>query len=261
MDRKNIEKIAQTADDRMLLAKVWDKINTGIPRDVPAYSCFLSPRELELTRLLFGEPDGLLRFGGYPNAQRQMLCYLPEYLSQDSLMEEDSPVVCLRATYHSGDKLSHRDFLGSLMGSGVARESVGDICVGDGSCDFFATKEIAPYLLSSFDSAGRTKLHLQQIPLAQASIPQPQIRPIRDTLASLRLDAVIGLGFQVARGPASACVTSGKVTVNGLPCIKPDRAIAPGDVIAVRGSGKIKLEECSGQTKKGRIGVLIHRYV
>ena len=116
-------------------------------------------------------------------------------------------------------------------------------------------------MLSSFDSAGRTKLRLQQIPLAQASIPQPQIRIIRDTLASLRLDAVIGSGFQVARGPASACVTSGKVTVNGLPCIKPDRTIAPGDVIAVRGSGKIKLEECSGQTKKGRIGVLIHRYV
>ena len=246
----------------MLLAKVWDKINTGILRDVPAYSCFLSPRELELTRFCFGEPDGLLRFRRISRRPAPNALLSAGVSFSGFPYGGGFPVVCLRATYHAGDKLSHRDFLGALMGSGVARESVGDICVGDGSCDFFATKEIAPYLLSSFDSAGRSEsCAFSRSRWHRPASPSPQIRIIRDTLASLRLDAVIGSGFQVARGPASACVTSGKVTVNGLPCIKPDRAIAPGDVIAVRGSGKIKLEEYSGQTKKGRIGVLIHRYV
>ena len=56
------------------------------------------------------------------------------------------------------DKLTHRDFLGALMGAGIARETVGDICVGKGSCDFFVTAEIAPYILQNFLTAGRTHL-------------------------------------------------------------------------------------------------------
>ena len=90
-----------------------------------------------MTRLLFGEPEGLHRFGGYGDAERQMLVYLPEYMDEESLYWDDSPVACLRAVYYEGDSLTHRDFLGALMGAGVARETVGDICVGKGSCDFF----------------------------------------------------------------------------------------------------------------------------
>ena len=79
------------------------------------------------------------------------------------------------------------------MGAGIGRETVGDICVDKGSCDFFVTAEIAPYLLQTFTSAGRTKLHLSQIPLSGVHIPEPEIKEIRDTLASLRLDSVVSL--------------------------------------------------------------------
>ncbi len=261
MERSNIEKIAQNAEDRVLLAKVWDKINAGMRKNIPANSCFLSPRELELTRLLLGEPEGLYRFGGYGEAERQMLCYLPDYLDEGALMDADSPVVCLRAVFFEGDTLTHRDFLGALMGAGIARETLGDICVGKGSCDFFVTREIAPYLLQSFDSAGRTRFRLSQIPLEEASIPAPEVKEVRDTLASLRLDAVISAGFRVGRSLAADYVNAGKTAINGLPCLKPDKAVQEGDKVSVRGLGKIRLVQVNGQTKKGRISVVIHRYV
>lgn len=261
MDRSNIEKIAHTQEDRMLLAKVWDKIHAGIRRDIPANSCFLSPRELEMTRYLFGNVVGLHDFGGYDDAERRMLVYLPEYLEESSLMDTDSPVVCLRASYYEADSLSHRDFLGALMGAGIGRETVGDICVSKGSCDFFVTGEIAPYILQIFTSAGRTKLHLQQIPLSQVSVPDPETKEIRDTLASLRLDSVISAGFRIGRSLASQYVTAGKAAIDGLPCEKPDKAVSEGCKISVRGLGKIRLHTVNGQTKKGRISVIIHRYI
>lgn len=261
MERSNIDKIAKNTEDRMLLAKVWDKINGGLRKNIPANSSFLSPRELEMTRLLFGEPEGLCRFGGYPGAERKMLCWLPEYLEESSLMGEDSPIVCLRATYYEGDSLSHRDFLGALMGAGVARETVGDICVGKGSSDFFVSREIAPWLLQNFSSAGRTKFRLTQIPLEQASIPEPEIKEIKDTLASLRLDAVISAGFRIGRSTASDHVSAGRAAINGLPCTKADKNVEEGDKVSVRGLGKLRLAQVNGQTKKGRISVLIHRYV
>ena len=261
MERSNIEKIAQNSEDRMLLAKLWDKINAGLRRNIPANTCFLSPRELEMARLLFGEPEGLHRFGGYPGAERNMLVFLPDYLEEGSLMDEDSPVVCLRATFFEGDSPSHRDFLGALMGAGVARETVGDICVAKGSCDFFISREIAPWLLQNFDSAGRTKFRLTQIPLDQASIPEPEVKEIRDTLASPRLDAVISSGFRIGRSLASDYVAAGRAAINGLPCTKSDKTANEGDTVSVRGMGKIRLSQVNGTTKKGRISVIIQRYI
>lgn len=261
MDRSNIEKIAQTSEDRMLLAKLWDKINTGMRKNIPASTCFLSPRELEMARYLFGDPEGLYTFGGYGDAERKMLVYLPEYLDESELTGEDSPVICLRATFFQGDTPNHRDFLGALMGAGIGRETVGDICVGKGSCDFFVTQEIAPYILSSFTSAGRTHVHMEKIPLNQVSVPDPEVKEIKDTLASLRLDSVIASGFRIGRSLASQYVTAGKAAIDGLPCEKPDKAIAEGAKVSVRGLGKIKLVKINGTTKKDRISVVIHRYV
>lgn len=261
MDRSNIEKIAKNPEDRLLLAKLWDKINAGVQRNIPASTCFLSLRELEMTKFLFGQLDGLCAFGGYPDAERQMLIYLPDYLNETALYESDSPLNCLRATFYEGDTPSHRDFLGALMGIGIERETVGDICVGKGSCDFFVTAEIAPYVLQNFISAGRTKLRLEQIPLEQVSVPQPEIKEIRDTLASLRLDSVISSGFRIGRSAAVQYVTAGKASIDGLPCEKPDKAVEEGAKISVRGLGKIQLAVVNGQTKKGRISVIIHRYI
>lgn len=261
MERSNIEKIAKNPEDRLLLAKLWDKVSAGIRRSIPSNTCFLSPRELELARFLFGDEPGLHAFGGYGEAERKMLCYLPEYLEEDSLYDEDSPLVCLRATFFEGDTPSHRDFLGALMGSGIAREAVGDICVGHGSCDFFVTAEMAPYVEQNFLSAGRTRLHLKRIPLREAQIPEPEVKIIKDTLASLRLDSVISSGFRIGRSLAAQHVSAGKAAIDGLPCEKPDKAITEGAKISVRGLGKIKLHTVGGNTKKGRISVVIHRYV
>lgn len=261
MDRNNIDKIARTPEDKVLLAKVWDKLQAGMRKNIPANSCFLSPRELEMTRFLFGHAEGLSAFGGYRDAERKMLIYLPEYLDESALTDEGSPLVCLRATFYEGDSPSHRDFLGALMGAGIAREVLGDICVGSGYCDFFVTEEIAPYVLQNFTGAGRTKVRLEKISLKGLSVPEPETKELRDTLASLRLDSVIAAGFRIGRSLSAQYVISGKASVNGLPCDKPDRIVEEGCKVSVRGLGKIKLKAVNGQTKKGRISVVIDRYV
>lgn len=214
-----------------------------------------------MARYLFGNEPGLHYFGGYPDAERKMLCFLPDYLDEGSLYENDSPVVCLRATFYDGDCPSHRDFLGGLMGCGVERDVLGDILVSKGNCDFFVTEQIAEYIQQNFLSAGRAKLHIDSIPLSQVQTIVPEFTEIKDTLASLRLDSVVSIGFRIGRSLASQYISAGKAAVDGLPCEKPDKLIDEGMKISVRGLGKIKVHSVSGQTKKGRIWVVIHRYV
>ncbi len=258
--KQKIEHLAQSGEDRVLLAKIYEKLSRASAGNIPGHTSFLSLREQDLILRLMGK-EGLTFFGGYEGAERAVACYVPDYLEPDALYEEDSPVVCLRATFYEKDKLTHRDFLGSLMGCGVKRETVGDICVSTGSCDFFVLREVAPYIEQNLISAGRVKLHVEQIPLIEAQIPVPETVVRRDTLASLRLDSVISAGFRTSRGQAAKYVQSGVVFVDGLPVTKPDKQIMEGTVIALRGMGKIRLTEVKGQTKKGRISVEIEKFV
>lgn len=261
MDRSNIEKIAQNGEDKMLLAKIWDKITTGIRKNIPANTGFLSLREQEMCRYLFGDEPGLSFFGGYADSERNMLVFLPDYLDESYLLSEDSPIVCIEASFFEKDTLSHRDFLGALMGAGISRETVGDISTQTGRCNFFVTAEIAPYILRDFSSAGRTAVHLSQIPLDEVTIAEPETKEIRDTVSSLRLDSIISSGFRIGRSLACDYIRAGRAAINGLPCEKPDKLISEGAKISVRGLGKIKLRTINGETKKGRISVILDRYI
>ena len=92
--------------------------------------------------------------------------------------------------------------------------------VSAGQCDILVTRQILPYLLEQWDSAGRTKLHLSVIPLAEVQRPAVEKREIRDTVPSLRLDCLVGSAFSLARGPAGQLIAAGRVAVNDLVCLK-----------------------------------------
>lgn len=258
--REKIARLAQSKEDEVLLARVYERITLGAQRSIPASSCFLSRREQMLCQeLLRGE--AFVFYGGAPLAERELCCFLPDYLDESWLCSEDSPIAAVRAVYFEADTLSHRDFLGSLMGIGIKRETVGDIYVGKGSCDFLVLREILPYVLQNLTSAGRTKLHVEEIALQEVKVPQQAVKTIRDTVSSLRLDGVVSSGFSISRGKAADYIAAGKAELNYLPCQKGDKSVCEGDLISIRGLGKIRLEAVGGSTKKGRISIEISRFV
>ena len=265
MDKqKLIDALAETSEDRLLLARVYDKISAGERKNIPASTCFLTGREQELMKLLvhrMGIPDTHF-FGGTPSAERQVLCYVPEYYEpQDYLNGEDSPVAALRAEISNFDSLTHRDFLGGILGQGIKREVLGDIFVSQDHCDFLVLREMAPYLLQHLTSVGRAKISLSEIPLTELDVPEQKMKVIKDTVATLRLDSIMASGFQMGRSKAQTFITGGKTEVNHALVTKPDRMVQEGDVISCRGLGKMVVTEVKGQTKKGRTSVVLQKYL
>jgi len=258
--RQQIEALAQSDEDKILLARVYDRILGAEQKNIPAATCFLTEREQVLAeRLLRGTEPRF--FGGREGAERAVCCYIPDYLDADEWLHgDDGPVCALRAEFSERESLTHRDFLGSLMGSGIKRETVGDILVGEGSCDLLVTREISPYVLDNLISAGRVKLSVREIALDELAAPEEKFRELRDTVATTRLDSIVSSGFGLARAKAAALVESGKVSVNALPCVKPDRLLTEGDRVTARGLGRLELAAVGGTTKKGRTGVVIRRF-
>ena len=261
MDRRErIAGLTQDKEEAMLLAMVLERITAAQQREIPAWTPFLSQREQMLCKALLPE-GGWQFFGGSQQAERAMCVYVPEYLEPDWLWSEDSPIAAVRAVFFGEDRLTHRDFLGSLMGCGIRRETVGDIFVREGGCDFLVTREILPYVLQNLTSAGRTALHLQPLPLSELQAAAPAMKTVRDTVSSLRLDALVSSGFGLSRAKAALYIESGKTELNYALCTKPDRAVSQGDTVSVRGLGKLRLTEVGNQTKKGRIAITVGRLI
>lgn len=255
-----LNKVSQTPEERQLLARVCDQMDHA-GRGVPACTPFLSTAQQEAAGRLIaaaGSPRHLWA-GGFPDAERKVCAFLPDWQEED---DWEPPFTALRCRWQWSDiQLTHRDFLGSILGQGLDREKVGDILVGQGVCDLLVFRELCPYLLQNLTGAGRAKLRVEEIPLGEVAPPEKQVKTVRDTVSSLRLDAVLSTGFSIARGKAAGLISAGRVELNHRPCVKADRTVGEGDVMTCRGLGKCVLTEISGLSKKGRTMIVMERYL
>ena len=256
-----LNKTAQSEEERLLLARALDQLELARTRNIPAHTGFLSPQEraaIEAMLNAAGHPRHVF-LGGFPGAERTICAFLPDWQEEADLLE-DQPIRALRAVY-SGGGLTHRDFLGAILGLGLDREKVGDLLVGEGQCDILVLEEILDFLVLHLDQAGRSRLKVSPIPLSRLEPPRLQVKTIRDTVSSLRLDAVAASGFSLSRGKAADLIASGRFQLNHRECVKPDRPVAEGDVLTCRGLGKCVVKEVGGPSKKGRTMLVLERYV
>ena len=261
MDKSTIiAKTAQEPEDRLLLAKVLDKYEQSQRKNIPAATLFLSPREQQLVQALLnaaGVRSGYVLDGGYEEAERKIAVFLPDWAE-----DAEGELVFLRALFHGADSaLTHRDILGSLMGLGVERDRLGDILVSAHSADIVAAASLRDFFLREWGEAGRVKLTVTEIGREDLEVPQAQVKTVRDTVSSLRLDAVAASAFGLSRGRAAELIAAGRVSLDHAACLKPDKQVGQGAVLTARGLGKAKLIEVGGLTKKGRVGIVIERYL
>ena len=250
-------------ETRLLLARALDKLDMAGRRGVPAHTQFLSPAQRAAVENLIhssGHPRHLFA-GGYPDAERTVCVFLPDWMEEEDWPSGEHPLAALQCTASPGAKLSHRDWLGSIMGLGLTREKIGDLLVEENRCQIILLAETAPIVLSQLEKVGRYPVSGKTIPLEDLTAPERTVKLIRDTFATLRLDAVTASAFSLPRSKASALISSGRVSLNHVECTKPDRPVNEGDIITCRGSGKCVVKQITGQSKKGRIMAELERYV
>lgn len=262
MDRRQLlDRAAQSSEERVLLAHILDKCEQSRQRNIPAATDFLSPAEQRAAQELLHAAaihEGYAFRGGYERAERKMLFFLPDWQEE---ADASDAMAFLRAAWHESEHPTHRDLLGSLMALGVERETLGDILVSEGSADLIVSAGVAQYLLDNWTGAGRTALRLTAIGADALRVPEQKVKEIRDTVATLRLDAVTAAGFSMSRGKAAELIAAGRVQKNYREVTKGDASVAQGDVISARGLGKFEVAEVGGLSKKGRTGILLRRYL
>jgi RNA-binding protein YlmH len=218
------------------------------------FTRFLEPPMMaEAARAARDEGVEAAFFGGYEGAERCVAAFF----EGDS--PESWPIECLRVEWNQAyAKVAHRDILGAAMGLGIERSLLGDIVVGETNAYIFALEAAASLILGEMESAGRAKLTVERC--GQFELPEEKGTSVRDTVSSMRLDAVAAAGFSLGRAEAQELIRRGLVKLNHLPEERTDARVSAGDLISIRGYGRLRVDEEQGLTKKGRLGLRMTRF-
>ena len=237
---------------------------------------FLTPAEAAFAAIVARElraQDRVFLFGGYDGAERKRLMVLPSFVSDlDGEAEEkariyfpDEMADAVRSIRIKGSgyrELSHRDYLGSVLSLGIERCSIGDIVVTDEySAVVFCTQKIFDYLMCGIDRIANDKVTVEEFVPDESFESGREFLDLRDTVASNRLDCVVGALTNLSREKAQNLIRSGLCEVNYIVEERVDVCLKTPCVVTLRGHGKYNVLEFDGETKRGRLRLKAQKYV
>ena len=246
------------ADELQILRKRFKELNQrSYNRGVYTYSDFLGMHE---QTVLYEEMKyGIQLHGGYPDAER---CVAVFGNSDDLGYEPTLPVQLIEISPLSqkfSDDLTHRDFLGSLMGLGIKRETLGDIIISGNKGYLFCLDSIGQYIIDNLTKVRHTSVSCSFTDsLPVDALPKPKESVI--IVQSMRLDGLVSAVYNMSRSKSSALVDGEKVFINGRLSKSSSKPVETGDIVSVRGHGRFKILDILGDTRKGRIRIKCEIY-
>lgn len=253
--------LLKSVENRDALARILDQAEQAIKTWEIVVTDFLSPPERMEAEGLFQRLTDvhILGWGGYPQAERQRLAIARSDLPLD---QSHIPLSLINvAGNFMFDPATHRDFLGSLLGTGLVRNKVGDIIVlGERGAQVIVVPELADFLTLHLTQVRSVPVKTQVVPWEELKVRPPKTKELTTVEASLRLDAVASAGFGMSRSKMADLITAGDVRVNWKTITQSSHNLASGDLVAIRGKGRLSIGEVA-VTKKERYRITLTRYL
>ena len=240
------------ADEENMLKKRFSELaERAYSKNIYTFTEFLSPAEQALLRsCIKGVPYCFE--GGYENAEKAICIFGSEELCG---YIESAPITFIKiepCSMKFSGELAHRDFLGSIMSLGIRRSTLGDIIVKNNIAFAPCLDNIADYICENLVEIKHTNVRCSKIDfIPDDMIPQPIENEF--VVASERLDSVISAIYKLSRSESKGLCEHEKVFVGGIPVLNASYTPKDGDIITVRGHGKIVYCGIKLETKKGRL--------
>lgn len=258
-------------EDSILMSFAGDRMLKCSDDYVVTSTLFLDVRQQSFLLSKLSCVDGVnaIFYGGFDTAERNVMVFIPNYLNASdydtlhayfSENPDDNPLTVLRLKKDSFSTVSHRDYLGALMGLGIKREMVGDIVVTQSGADIVVMKSVASFIKTELKSVGRASVAVNEISFDMISDEVSNACEDTVNVSSMRLDNIVSACFRLSRSESANAILSGNVFVNSSQILKCDKKINIGDKIVYRSKGKVVLKEFSGVSKKGRNFIKIDVY-
>lgn len=257
MTRQN-HPISLDEQEQILFNRIIDLARQAKSKGSPRFTAFLDQRQQAVALYAVHTVDDCdaVFFGGEAESDRKVLGISDGFVP---LNDEMFPIKVLGLRFPKDQKLSHRDFLGALMGLMIKRELIGDILISEGSGLIYALSPAAPLILTELTQAGRTSVSCTEGKPDDWKY-EASFEEVIGTVSSLRLDCVVSHLLNLSRDASDKLIASSKVMNNSRVITDGVKQVSLGDVISIRGYGKYIIDEIGDRNKKGRIRIYCKKY-
>lgn len=256
-------------DSQVFIKHIQDLITRSYMQNRPYYSEFLSLEESGMVYLqLQNQRDVSFQlYGGYQNAERQILAIMPGGYE----LTQPMPVSCIRVEplqFRFHDELSHRDYLGALMNLGIERNLLGDIVIHQETkkghtypvAYVFCLTRICDFIIDNLSKIRHTQVACSKETEYEIQY-EPSFEELTGTVVSERLDAVLAFLTKQSRSHVAALIGEKKIFINNICIQNASYRLKENDVIRIRGYGKYIYQSDGLLTKKGRLVIHVLKYI
>lgn len=244
-----------TKEEQILIKHVHDLSERAYYQNRACFSDFLNMNEQSVI-LNYFKGAALPHFdGGYDMAERKIAVFFDKDVQSPACWLK----ICPMYPKYS-EKLTHRDFLGSILGLGLERSCIGDILIEDASAYVYCLERVKEFIQNELTYVRHTQVTVHEVSSPELSISQ-KLEIIKGSVSSIRLDAVISLAFHLSRSQSCLLIESGQVFINGRLNTSNGATLNDGDKISVRHKGKFIFVDSQNKSKKNKCIVEIHKYV
>jgi len=259
-EREKILRYYRSSGDGDLAARLLDLAENAQRNRKYKVSEFLDPYGYSVAETVAAHYANLelTSNGGYPGAERVKAIFVNKEFRGIPDLSAEALAVKWDERYY---QLTHRDVLGALMGLGIKREIIGDIIMCGQGCQIIIDTSLAGFISCDFKAIGAAPIIVSPLSLSDIASREEKMKEIKTTVSALRLDVVAAAGFGTSRTTMSDEIGIGKLKVNWQDAKNSAQSIKVGDIISMRGRGRVEVCEVLGQTKKGRVSILLKRFM
>jgi RNA-binding protein YlmH len=252
--------MSHVEDEELVIANALDKVELTLRKHEPVFTNFLNPYQRSLLTPILDQIYDLKysAYGAFKQAERKRIGVMPDYYMLE-IVEEPLSILEISGNFKF-ESVSHRDFLGAILGTGIKREMLGDLVVSRNKCQVIIAEEMKEYIVMNLDQVHRVPVDIMEIDAEQLKVTPEHVKRLKSTVASLRLDSVASSGFSTSRTKMAREIKTGNVKLNWQVEDDPAQEVSMDDVISIRGRGRVEIEERLGKSNKGRIKLILKRF-
>lgn len=159
------------------------------------------------------------------------------------------------------EKLSHRDYLGTILSLGIKREKLGDINIFDDGAEIWLSKDISDYICINLSKIKHTGIKCEKIEIQDARERHQEYREFNINIPSMRLDCIVSALTKLSRNGAIDLISGRDVKLNYNIADETSKKVNPGDLISIKGFGRFQILENITTTKSQRLNVAVRKFI
>ncbi len=249
-------------EEKLFISNILDKAYRFEKENKILYTNFLNLHEVYMAvEILNNLKIEYKVFSPNEFINKKVIFFIPDYIMDVNSIYSDY-ISILKVTQNVKQKLTHKDYMGSIYSLGIKNEMIGDIFAYDTHAYIYCMKSVKDYFLLNLYKVGNQEVKIEELELFSNEVANISLNLSKKEyiIPSKRIDALLASIYSLSRSEAKEKIVKGDLYINDRNIINPSENVKEGDIVSFRRCGKVKIGSDIRKTRSDNLVIEIFKF-